>query len=258
MARLFSFRGLHPRPDLADQVCCLPHRVNSVGDGPDFFKANPLNFIRVVHAEWGFPHGITPHVTRVAHQAREAFSALAIKGALIRDTSQALYIYQVASKSHCQTGVVGNMLLDDYEQGFVKRHENTLPSAVRYRAALLREVRAHPGPVFVVFRAPLEFKKLLATEVSSPPLVTYHAPDGMTHRLWRATRTDEIIASVASVPNVYIADGHHRVASAIELRADLQAADESFSPDFEYFLSALFPYDETRILPYHRIIFSLS
>lgn len=256
MANLLPFRALYPASNEAASVCCLPHHVIARPDSRRYYEEHPTNFIRVVHAALAFPEHSHASSREIALRARREFTALLERGSMRRAAVPAFYIYEVSAEGHRQAGIVGCASLADFEQGQIVGHEHTLPSEVGYRAVMLREVGVQPGPVFLIHQASEELRVLLTRRTMAAPLAEYNAEDGTRHRIWELADTPELRHAIDGIGRIYVADGHHRIEASLMLRNQLRSEQGSSPGDqpYNYFLAAIFPHDEVKILPYHRLL----
>ncbi|HVS04252.1 MAG TPA: DUF1015 domain-containing protein, partial [Thermoanaerobaculia bacterium] len=215
MATLRPFRALRPRPELAARVASVPYDVVDGDEARRLAAGNPLSFLHVVRSEIDLPPGTDPHADAVYDRARDALRGLVAQGALERDPRPALYLYRQVLGEHSQIGVVGCCSVDEYDRDLIKKHERTRADKEEDRTRHLLAVRAHAGPVFLTYRGRPAVDALVAAEIAERhTLYDFTAEDGVRHTVWRAAAGPALASAFAAVPALYVADGHHRSASA--------------------------------------------
>jgi uncharacterized protein (DUF1015 family) len=254
--RFRPFTALRPRPDAAAQVASPPYDVVSRGEAADLARGNPLSFLRVVRSEIDLPAGTGPGDDRVYRTARANLERLVADGVLVRDDGPGVYLYEQVMGGRAQVGVVGCVHVDDYQADVIRKHEKTRRDKEDDRTRHVLELEAHAEPVFLTFRDDPRLDVLLAAGVEADPLYDFTAEDGVRHRVWRGTDPGPWVAAFRDVPVCYVADGHHRTASAWRAAAERRAANPAHTGDEEYnwFPAVLFPAGRLRILPYHRVV----
>lgn len=262
--RLRPFAALRPRVELAAQVACSPYDVLSPAEAIMLARSNELSFLHVTRAEVGLPAGIDPHDDAVYVAAKAAFERFCERGVLMRDPTPNLYAYRqqvvLAGRKVSQVGVVGCCHVDDYRAGVIKRHEVTRRDKEDDRTRHTLEINANPGPVFLAYRPDARLTDLLATATLETPLYDFTGAGGVQHTVWAIAESAPFIERFAQVPAAYIADGHHRCASAARVAEQRQQRNPGHTGDEEYnwFLSVLFAADQLNVLPYHRLIRDLG
>ena len=261
MATIRPFRALRPVPEAAAAVASVPYDVVDAAEARELAAGNPLSFLRVSRAEIDLPAGTDPYADAVYRRAADNLGALARKAPLVDEEAPSLYLYRLRAGSHEQTGVAGCFSLAEYDRHVVKRHEGTRPDKEDDRTRHMLALGAQTGIVFLAYRADEAVGAVVRRGAGGPPLFEVPAPDGVQHAVWRLDPADTaaLVEAFAGVPALYIADGHHRVASAARARGQLGpavAADPEAAAHF--FLAAAFPDTETRILPYNRTVSHLG
>jgi uncharacterized protein (DUF1015 family) len=264
MATLYPFRALRPKPDDASRVAAVPYDVVSAGEARALAEGNPLSFLRVSRAELELPAGIDPYADAVYERAADNFATLK-KHALVLEEEPSVYFYRLRMGAHEQTGLAACYALDEYDHDVIKKHERTRRDKEDDRTRHMLALGAQTGPVFLTYRASPEVDAIADRVTAAPALYDFDAADGVRHTLWRigGAERDALIVAFGRVPALYIADGHHRAASAARARSDIrdQAITRgSLGDDADYttFLAVAFPHDQVQILPYHRIVKDLS
>jgi uncharacterized protein (DUF1015 family) len=256
MAVIRPFRALRPQPDLAPRVAAVPYDVVNVEEARALAHDNDLSFLHVSRAEIDLPVETNPYSDEVYAQARANFERLR-SSALVEESYPAVYFYRLRMGAHEQTGLAACYSIEEYNQGLIKKHEKTRPDKEDDRTRHMAALRAQTGPVLLTYRPQPSIDALRARVCGGKPLYDFTADDGVAHTLWRAEpdTCEALITAFDGVSELYIADGHHRAASASRAHAMMaaQAAGEH-----AWFLAVAFPDDEVQILPYHRVVRSLS
>ena len=246
--------------DKAKQVSCVPYDVVYESEVREFIAANPLSFLRVTRAEAEFPEGSSTAPEIVFERARQNLESFIQEGLLVKDPEPAFYVYQLAAQSHTQTGLVGCVAIDDYESGHVKKHEKVRPDKVEDRTGHMLAVKAQTGLIFLAFRGTQKIHTLFTEMTAASPLYEFECPAGILQRVWRAEHTDEWAAAFQAVPDLYIADGHHRAESARLAREKMRAdnAAHTGEEDYNFVVAGMYPAEDLRILPYNRVVKDLN
>lgn len=258
--RIRAFSALRPAPSVVEQVASLPYDVVTTDEARTLAVDNPLSMLRVVRAEIDLPLGADPYGDDVYAKAQENFLCLKQGGSLIRDPDNCLYLYELEIGDHHQRGLAALCHIDDYNNNLIKKHERTRPQKEDDRTRLTSTLGANPGPVFLTYRGQSAINRLVERVRDRDPLYDFHATDGIRHTVWRIGDGDEWISAFAQVPALYVADGHHRSASAARVGRDRRRSnpDHTGNEDYNWFLCVLFPAEELRILPYNRIVTDLN
>jgi uncharacterized protein (DUF1015 family) len=259
--RLNPFRAVRPRPDLAAQVAAVPYDVVNRAEAAALARGNPHSFLHVGRSDIDLPEDVDPHDSRIYRRARQALDQLLAGGTLVQDSMPGLFLYRQIMDGRTQTGVVGCVHVDDYERDLIRKHEKTRQDKEDDRTRHVLTLNANAEPVFLTYRGRSEIDTLVAETVSqSPPLYDFTAPDGVRHTVWAVADAAPLARAFGPVPHSYVADGHHRSASAWRAGKELRANNPSHRGDEEYnwFLAVLFPADQLRILPYNRVVRDLK
>jgi uncharacterized protein (DUF1015 family) len=264
MATLHPFRALRPKSDQAVRVAAVPYDVVNTDEARALASGNPLSFLHVSRAEIDLPPGTDPHAAAVYERAADNFEALK-RSALVLEEQPSLYFYRLRVGAHEQTGVAGCYSLDEYDHDIIKKHERTRRDKEDDRTRHMLALGAQTGPVFLTYRASPEIDQLETRITAGAPLYDFAADDGVQHTLWRVSGVDRdaLAAAFTRTPALYIADGHHRAASAARARADIRdraITRTSLGDDADYttFLGVAFPHDQTQVLPYNRLATDLG
>ncbi|MYD72022.1 MAG: DUF1015 domain-containing protein [Acidobacteria bacterium] len=259
MATIRPFRALRPTPEAAPRVAAVPYDVVTTAEARALAAGNPLSFLHVSRAEIDLPDGTDPYGGAVYSRAAENLGSLALSAPFVLENEPSLYLYRMrTADGHEQTGVAGCFSLDEYDRGIVKRHEGTRRDKEDDRTRHMVALRAQTGIVFLMYRSDPAIDSLIAKGAADAPLLEAPAPDGVTHTVWRLPADDAAAAVQAfrALPAIYIADGHHRIASAARARTELAEADPMAAAHF--FLGVAFPDTATRILHYNRTVADLA
>jgi uncharacterized protein (DUF1015 family) len=254
MATVRAFRALRPDPGTAARVAAVPYDVVDAEEARAL-ASDPLSFLHVSRAEIDLPRGTDPHADIVYRTASQRYARLKQEAPFLQEDEPSLYLYRLGSKGHHQTGVAACYSLEDYDNDSVKKHELTRKDKEDDRTRHIVELRAQTGPVFLTYRPSVAVSEVASRVVSNEPLVDFEASDGVRHSIWRASGPEAkaLARAFADVRTLYIADGHHRAASAARARQLLAGSTEA-----GVFLAVAFPSDQVRILPYNRVVSDLN
>ena len=258
--RLHPFRALRPPPAIAGEVAAVPYDVVNREEAAALAAGNPQSFLHVGRPDIDLPADTDPYDARVYAQGRAALDAFLADGTLVRDGEPALYLYRLVMDGRQQVGIVGCVHVDDYEHDLIRKHEKTRKDKEDDRTRHVLTLNAHAEPVFLAYRPVANVDALVAAATSAAPLYDFTAPDGVRHSLWKVAPADALVRAFAAVPLSYVADGHHRSASAWRAGKERRAANPQHTGDEEYnwFLAVLFPSDQLHILPYNRLVKDLN
>jgi uncharacterized protein (DUF1015 family) len=256
MAVIRPFRAVRPDPAAAPRVAAVPYDVVDAEEARALAHGNPLSFLHVSRAEIDLPAGTDPHADAVYRTAAERYRALKTQAPLVEAGEPTVYLYHLDADGHGQTGVAACYSLAEYDANVIKKHERTRKDKEDDRTRHIVELRAQTGPVFLAHRPNAQINELAhGVRASSEPLIDFTALDGVRHAIWQVDprSTPAFVEAFKAVDALYIADGHHRAASAARAR---QAVGDSGEADF--FLAVAFPSDQLRILPYNRVVRDLN
>ena len=260
MLRVSPFRALRPVPAKAAAVAAVPYDVVNTAEARALAKGNPLSFLHVSRAEIDLPDSADPHADEVYTRSRENMLKLMRDGVLQQDSQPTMYLYRQVMNHRQQTGIVCCCHIDDYLNDIIKKHEKTRKDKEDDRTRHVLELNAHAEPVFLTYRDSDAVAELVDGDNNERPVYHFNAPDGVTHTVWPVRDAAGYVDAFKSVACAYVADGHHRSASAARAGAERRADNPSHSGNEEYnwFLTVLFPASELSILPYNRIVKDLA
>lgn len=264
MAVFQAFQALRPVPEKASKVAALPYDVVNREEARIIGEANPDSFLHVDRAEMDLERDIDLYDSRVYEKARENLQKMESDGTLMQDTKKCYYIYELTRKNKTQTGLVGCSSIDDYLNGVIKKHELTREDKEQDRIRHVDVCDANTGPIYLACAYPRELRELLAEwKKTHEAVYDFTAEDEIIHRVWvidEDTVIEMIHKEFGEISSVYIADGHHRAASAVKVGLKRRQEHPGYTgeEEFNYFLSVVFPYDELTILPYNRVVADLN
>jgi uncharacterized protein (DUF1015 family) len=259
MSVLFPFKALRPAPASAPAVASVPYDVVDTEEARSLAAGNPLSFLHVTRSEIDLPPGTSPYAGAVYAQAQKNFEELKRAAPLVLEDEASLYCYRLRMGRHEQTGLAGCFSVDEYNRGLVRKHEKTRPDKEDDRTRHITELRAQTGLVFLTYRARPAIGAITRRVVRQQSIYDFVAPDGVAHAVWQVTGADRdaFVQEFAELDAVYIADGHHRAASAARARQRLAEAGGR-TADADRFVAVAFPDDEMQILAYNRVVGDLS
>ncbi len=264
MAIVRPFRAVRPHETLADKVAALPYDVMNSEEAREMVKDNPYSFLHVDKSEVDLPASIDLYDQRVYDKARENIVKFIEDGTLVQEADKALYIYTLVMDGHPQTGLVSLASIDDYQNNVIKKHEFTRAEKEADRIRHVDVTNFHTGPIFLTYVYQEEITRIIEEyKKSHTPLYDFVAEDGVQHTAW-AILDEKIIEELKQkfekVESLYIADGHHRAASAVRVGMMRREKNKDFTGDeeFNYFLSVIFPSNELRIMDYNRVVKDLN
>ena len=264
------FAAVRPTARVADQVAALPYDVYDRAEAVAAVDGEPLSFLNIDRPETQFPADADMYAPEVYAKARELFDARRADGTFVTEPAPCFYLYELTMNERSQTGVVACCAIDDYLENVIKKHENTLEKKELDRIRHIDALDAQTGPIFLTYRDSDAIDILVAAVKKTAPLYDFTGEDGVTHRVWRMAAASEevacsqayagLVAAFAKVPCAYIADGHHRAASAVKVGLARREANPGYdgTEEFNYFMSVLFPASQLSILAYNRVVCDLN
>ena len=259
MSAIYPFRALRPTPASAAAVAAVPYDVVNTDEARALAAGHPLSFLHVSRAEIDLPAGTDPYAAAVYAKAVDNFAALKTRAPLVVEESPGLYVYRLRMGNHVQTGIAACYSLAEYDTDVIKKHERTRRDKEDDRTRHILETRAQTGPVFLTYRAAAAVDAVVDQAVHAPPLFDFTAVDGIQHTIWRLPAADHqaIVDAFGKIPALYIADGHHRAASAARVRQQL-GGDRKTAGEWDTFLAVAFPDNQMQVLPYNRVVKDLG
>lgn len=263
MAIIRAFRGIRPKEELAERIAALPYDVYSTAEAREEAEREPMSFLKIDRAETQFPEGTDPYALQVYQKAHDTLWGMLESGEFCQDESACYYLYELTMDGRSQTGLVACASIDDYLNGVIKKHENTRLEKEMDRIRHVDVCDAQTGPIFLAYRKQECLQELFAEIKEEKVMFDFISPDGIRHRGWKIQDADDITliaAAFGKVGEIYIADGHHRAASAVKVGLKRREQNPRYTgrEEFNYFLSVLFPDEELRILSYNRIVKDLN
>lgn len=265
MAIIKPFKGVRPKKELAQQVASLPYDVMSTKEAREMAKDNPLSFLHVSRSEIDFADWIDEHSSEVYLKAKENFHRMMLESILIQDEKPALYIYAQVMNGRQQIGLVASSSVEDYFNNVIKKHEFTRPEKEEDRIWHMETLQAHVGPIFLTYPQNITVDTVVNEIIlQQKPIYDFTADDGVQHTVWTVTDESKIAKLVSvfekEIPFTYIADGHHRTASAAKMGHKLreQNPNHTGKEEYNFFLSVLFPADQLAIMDYNRLVKDLN
>ncbi len=261
MATIRPFNALRPQGDRAAQVAAVPYDVVNTEEARALAAGNPWSFLHVSRSEIDLPDGTPIYSDKVYAKALANFEQLIKECPLEDEETPSLYLYRLIMGDHEQIGVVACCSVDEYDRDIIRKHERTRPDKEDDRTRQIMVLRAQTGPVFLTYRGEVRIDSLVADALTrNPPLYDFVANDDIRHTIWRVPNYQPLVEAFAEVPYLYIADGHHRAASAGRARAELKEHGFGFigNEEYNFFLCVIFPDNQLQILPYNRIVRDLN
>jgi len=263
MPKITPFQSVRPNPSLADRIAALPYDVYNREEACIEVKKEPLSFLKIDRAETQFDNSVDTYDDRVYEKARETLDEMIADGSFLMEEKPCFYVYELTMNGRSQTGIVACSSIDDYVNGAIRKHENTREGKEIDRINHVDRTNAQTGPIFLVYRSVEEINRIVRKEKEKTPVYDFTSPDGITHRAWVISDSnviEKMEQAFAAVPTTYIADGHHRCASAVKvgLKRRKEHPDYTGQEEFNRFLSVLFPDDQLYIMPYNRVVKDLA
>lgn len=263
MANIRPFYGIRPRADIAHRVAALPYDVYNREEARAEAEKDVLSFLNIDRPETQFAKDQDMYADKVYKKAGELLAAWIADGTFITEQERCYYIYELIMNGRSQTGIVACASIDDYLNNVIKKHENTREEKELDRIRHVDACNAQTGPIFLAYRKRAQLSALVDRIKKEEKLYNFTSEDGIVHNVWRVAQKEWVLAiskEFSSVESIYIADGHHRAASAVKvgLKRRQQHLKDDGTGEFNYFLSVLFPEEELMILPYNRVVRDLN
>ena len=259
MADIRPFCAVRPSVELADKIAALPYDVYNREEACKIVKENPLSFLKIDRAETNFDDSVSTYADEVYAKAKELIETMIADGQFVEDTDRCYYIYRLTMNGRAQSGIVACSSIDDYCNNVIMKHENTREEKEVDRIRHIDTTNCQTGPIFLAFRDVATITAIMKEEQSKEPLYCFTADDGIEHCVWKISDADNNVnlqAAFSMMDKIYIADGHHRCASAVKV--GLQRRKEGVEQESDHFLSVLFPESELKILDYNRVLKDLN
>ena len=263
MATIRPFRAIRPKKGLEDRIAALPYDVYNRQEAKEVVKNESLSFLNIDRAETHFDDTVDTYDDRVYAKANELFVDMLDKGQYVQDSEEFYYIYELTMNGRSQTGIVACASIDDYDNCVIKKHENTRADKEVDRIRHVDSLSAQTGPIFLAYKSDVDINKIVNKVKANSPVNDFTSDDGIIHRVWlisEATDINVIRTRFNGIDSIYIADGHHRCASAVKVghKRRSEHPDYSGNEEFNYFLSVLFPDEQLMIMDYNRVIKDLN
>lgn len=259
MAVVKPFAAIMPKLGMEERIAALPYDVYNREEAVEVVRNNPDSFLRIDRAETNFSPETDTYADCVYDKAKELINTWIEEGKLVKQDKPMFYIYQEIMNGRPQTGIVGCASVADYENNIIKKHENTLAAKEADRIRHIDTTNMQTGPIFLAFRSNKEIDEFLARKTSEKPYYDFVSEDGITHKVWLVDDDSEIESVegfFAAMNAIYIADGHHRCASACKVSAKRHIEGKVQESDF--FMSVLFPENQLKIMDYNRVVKDLN
>ena len=263
MAEIKTFRAVRPAEGMAQKIAALPYDVYNRQEAREQVQGDQDTFLRIDRPETQFAQDYDMYAPEVYQKARSLFEEMEQDGRYIEDSDDCYYIYQLTMEGRVQNGIVACASIDDYMNGVIKKHENTREEKEQDRIRHVDCMNAQTGPIFLAYRANETLRKVVAEVCEEKPLYDFTSEDAITHRVFKIGKKEQIDTireTFHNMKQIYIADGHHRAASAVKvgLQRRKEHPDYDGTEEFNYFLAVLFPDEELKILPYNRVVADLN
>lgn len=254
-----AFAGWLPGLEHVVEVAAVPYDVVDTKEARALAEGRPNSLLHVDRAEIGFPDSQNPYAQEVYAAALKNFQRMIVEGVLVQETQPTIYLYQQEMNGRKQTGVLAACSVDDYQHDIIRKHEKTRQVKEDDRTHLVDALSAHTGPIFLTFRDRADIQALMDATLATAPHFDFTAEDGVAHRLWKVTAPEALVQAFDRVPLAYVADGHHRSASASRVATLRRNANPEHTGNEEYnwLLGVLFPASQLAILPYNRVVADL-
>jgi Uncharacterized conserved protein len=263
LATIKPFKSVRPREDVASKVAALPYDVYNREEALEEVLKEPLSFLKIDRAETQFAKDFNPYNAQVYEKARDNLRNMLNEGLLIKEGNPCYYVYELIMDSRSQTGLVGCAAIEDFLNNVIKKHEKTREDKEIDRTIHVDVCNAQTGPIFLAYRSRKTINVVVDVIKKTSPLYDFVAPDGVRHTVWKIDNESDIetiSTEFNNVESIYIADGHHRTASAVKVGLKRRAENPGYTgeEEFNFFLSVLFPHDQLMILDYNRVVKDLN
>lgn len=263
MARIKPFSAIRPSQEKADKIAALPYDVYNRREAKEEVERNPESFLKIDRAETQMGDEVDTYDPKVYQKAHDTLWNMVEDGSFVKEETSCYYIYELTMDGRIQTGIAACASIDDYERGVIKKHENTRAEKEQDRINHVNICNAQTGPIFLAYRSNPTINAVVDVVKKKESLYDFVSEDGIRHRVWvisEQAQIDAVEAAFASIGEIYIADGHHRAASAVrvgQMRRE-EHPDYTGDEEFNFFLSVLFPDEQLMIMDYNRVIKDLN
>jgi uncharacterized protein (DUF1015 family) len=256
MSAIFPFAALRPVPNAAAHVAAVPYDVVNTEEARALAEGNPLSFLHVSRPEIDLPAGTNPHSDPVYDLAVTNFATLRAAAPLVVEEAPSFYVYRLHMNGHVQSGIAACYSIDEYDRDLIKKHEKTRPDKEDDRTRHMLAIGAQTGPVFLTYRASKAVDAIVKRVAEQPALFDFTAADGVRHQVWQvpAAENQPLVDAFAKIDALYIADGHHRAASAARTRRSLAVKGAG---EHDRVMAVAFPDNQMQVLPYNRVVTDL-
>ena len=263
MSDIRPFCAVRPNETFASKIAALPYDVYTRKEAKKEVEKNPLSFLKIDRPETMFPDEMDMYAPKVYQKARKVLEEMIEKGEFIQDETPCYYLYELTRNGHRQTGIVACASIDDYFNGTIKKHENTREEKEQDRIRHVDTLDTQTGPIFLAYRLDAVFKEIIEETKRKTPVYDFISEDKITHRVWvidESEMMERIQQCFVKINKIYIADGHHRAASAIKVGCKRRKEHPGYTgeEEFNYFLCTLFAEEELEILDYNRVVKDLN
>ncbi|MBE5880332.1 MAG: DUF1015 domain-containing protein [Lachnospiraceae bacterium] len=263
MAKVKPFSAIRPKEGMEAQIAALPYDVYNRSEACEVVKANPMSFLAIDRAETQFSDDVDTYADCVYEKAKSMMWERVEKGYFVQDSEENYYIYELVMDGRSQTGIVACASIDDYQNNVIKKHENTRADKELDRIRHVGALEAQTGPIFLAYRAKAEINEVVNRNKEKNALYDFVADDGIAHRVWMINDKQDVATirkAFEDMNEIYIADGHHRCASAVKVGLQKREANPGYTgeEEFNYFLSVLFPDEQLMIMDYNRVVKDLN
>ncbi len=263
MACIKPFMAIRPDGKIANRVAALPYDVFNREEAAEEVRREPLSFLRVDRAETFFDHTVDTYDDQVYEKAKETLWNMVKQGDMKQDKNPFYYIYELVMNGRLQTGIVACASVDDYSNGIIMKHENTRADKEIDRIKHVDKCNAQTGPIFLAYRSNPEINRIVLLNKEKKPVYDFASLDSISHRVWiidEEQHIQKLQEEFEKMNHIYIADGHHRCASAVKVAQKRRIENPGYGgeEDFNFFLSVLFPDDQLMIMDYNRVIKNLN
>jgi uncharacterized protein (DUF1015 family) len=263
MAEIRAFKCVRPQESVVSKVAALPYDVYSRAEAKEAVSGNPLSFLNIDRAETQFSNEVGTYDDCVYEKARELFEERLNDKTYIEDNDRCYYLYELTMDGRTQTGIVAVASIDDYLNNVIKKHENTREDKELDRIRHVDALSAQTGPIFLAYRSNGRIAGIVEKVKEEKPLYDFTSDDGIRHRVFKvnaARDIETIYDEFSRIGSIYIADGHHRAASAVKVGLKRRKENPKYTgqEEFNFFLSVLFPENELKIMPYNRVVHDLN